>query len=67
MEIRKELLEALEDKLIRHGYSYVGTDILEQIIAWIESHELFKDFPIVLDHKGKIQTRLTLKGFYESR
>jgi hypothetical protein len=67
MAIRKEILESLESKLIRHGYSYVGNDLLAEVIGWIEKHELFKDFPIVVGDNDGIQTKVTLQGWYEKR
>ena len=65
--IRKEMLEALETKFTRHGYSWVGNDILEQVKDWIRSHELFEDFPIIRVDAGKRQSKVTIVGFFENR
>lgn len=60
-----ETFKSLEEKFLRHGYSYVGNDILEEILEWIGNNELFTGFEVVQDNKDRMQTRVTLKGFYE--
>jgi hypothetical protein len=58
--MNNEMMEALESKFWRHGYSYVGLELLGEVMNWLLIHYVFKDYKIQIDRPSKIQVRVTL-------
>ena len=60
--MRKEIIESIECKLLRHGQVVTGTNMIESIEDWVKNHDRFKRFDVKVIEDG-ILSELILVGW----
>lgn len=61
--MREKMWESLREKLVRHGYSYVGNSLIQETLERIEADEALSGHQIMIDDRSLLQSRLTIVGW----